>query len=884
MVLFMVVFIAFTFLVFPQSKETGALQGTITLEDGNPVPGVLVTITSETVVGAKKTTITSPEGEYRLVGLQPGTYTVMASLEGFATAKQTGIKVHIGKVFIVDMVLKQGKIEEEVVVMGKSALVDVKTSTTATVEMPIEFLQNVPNAQFTTDAVNLAPGVTNDVAYGAAQGTGILYQIDGVDVKDPAGGTAWVFLDYNVVEEVSVSGIGAPAEYGGFTGVVFNTVTKSGGNQFKVYSEAMYQGKKWNSKNTNEPDLTPRKSSLKTLHLDVGGPIIKDKLSFFLSGLLYRSEVDVLGQNYGVDYKQPKGFLKFSWQPTSKTRVNTFIEYDTYDGTGRGGDAATTEDATVNQKSPEVVFNLSLQHLFSDYTFMEAKFAYFDGYYALNPVHGKDVSGHIDQGTGEFTGNSYYYYRGDRKRLQANISVSHHADDFIKGSHDFKFGVDTAFVTQGDQYGYSGGAYYLDYYGDNYLKVGYEGYDIKGKLNNYSFYAQDSWSIGKRLTINPGVRVDMSRGTLDGVSGTVYKPKTCIAPRIGFTFDILGDHTTAFKAHWGYYYESPYFYTFSKLSKNKGARYVEVYNAETGQFELDPYSYVPGGTTLYSMDENLKQAYMEQLTFGIERQLIKDLSIGITYISRKNHNQIAPVDVGGVYEKVSWYDDYTQQYIDVWTQVNPRSESRFLITNPKKGLTPWLNFDPYRKYSGFEVLLNKRFSNNWQLMVSYVYSKSTGNFDNTQSNGAGFTSILENPNGTVFNDGKLTNDPTHMLKIQGSVILPLSINLNMNFQIITGDTYTLSAWLPIDVDPNVSEVNIKPRGSNRYPTTHTLDLRLEKTVTFNKLKVGILLDIFNLFNEGKITFLDTTTSSGSFGTTLSLTTPRAFRAGLRFWL
>jgi len=116
--------------MYPQSKETGALQGTIVLEDGNPIPGVLVTITSATVAGATKSSITNDEGKYRFVGLQPGTYNLSAALEGFASAKQAGINVHVGKTFTVDLTLTQGKITEEVMVIGKSAIVDVKDSST----------------------------------------------------------------------------------------------------------------------------------------------------------------------------------------------------------------------------------------------------------------------------------------------------------------------------------------------------------------------------------------------------------------------------------------------------------------------------------------------------------------------------------------------------------------------------------------------------------------------------------------------------------------------------------------------------------------------------------------------------------------------------------
>ena len=873
---FLVILLVVTSFVYSQSKETGALKGTVKLEDGSPVPGVMVKVDSDVIVGATKTTITNETGNYRFVGLQPGIYVLSATLEGFATAKQTGVKVSIGKTFTIDLTMTQGTITEEVVVVGKSALVDVKDSSTASVEMTTEFLQNIPNSQFTADAVNMAPGITSDVAYGASDGTGVAYQIDGVDVSDPAGGTAWVFLDYNVVEEVSVSGIGAPAEYGNFSGVVFNTVTKSGTNQFKGYTEFLYQGKDWNSENSDDPAFAPGKVKFYSIHLDVGGPIIKDKLSFFLSGLYHRETEQLSGTTYDRDYWQPKGFGKLTWQPSTKTRINTFLEYDVYNGRGRDGSATTEEAATVRQESPEIVGSISMQHLFSDYTFMETKLAYFSGYYDLIPNAGSDISGHYDYATGWATVNSIYFYRGDRTRLQANASVTHHADDFIKGSHDFKFGAEFIGTTQRDQYGYTNGAYYGDWYGEPYWRIEYEGYDIKAKMNTFSLYAQDSWSIGDRLTINPGVRMDLSWGGVDDLPGDEYKTKPAVAPRIGFTWDLFGDHSTAIKGHWGRYYEGAYIYTVTSLSTAK-SDYKEYY--WDGEWVLD-YVY-PGGNTQYIMEDKLNQAYMDQWTIGIERELMKDLSLGATYIQRKNFDHIAPLNIGGEYARMQYTDETTGKTFNIWSQTNSRADNLFLITNPKKGDMPWVEFTPYRKYTGIELLLNKRFSNKWQLMASYVYSKAEGNFNNTQSSGAGYNSTFENPNNQINAEGTLSSDYTHMLKIQGSIILPLDINLNINFQLISGPTYTMLVRLPRSVDPDRTYIYAETRGSNRYPTSKNLDLRLEKTVKFGKVKVGLLLDVFNVFNEGIVNWYQTLATN--FEEVRGIKNPRAFRAGLRFW-
>jgi len=140
--------------------------------------------------------------------------------------------------------MKQSTLEEEVTVVAKAPTVDVKSTETASVSLTNEILRNMPYSQFTADIVNMAPGVTSNVAFGASQNTGIAYTMDGVNVADPEAGSAWVFSDHNIVEEAKIMGVGLPAEYGNFTGVIFNLVTKSGGNNFSGHLEFDFQGKK----------------------------------------------------------------------------------------------------------------------------------------------------------------------------------------------------------------------------------------------------------------------------------------------------------------------------------------------------------------------------------------------------------------------------------------------------------------------------------------------------------------------------------------------------------------------------------------------------------------------------------------------------------------
>ena len=201
---------------------TGVVTGTIKDEQGGALPGVAVTLTGKT---GSKTTTTEQNGTYRFVGLEPGTYSVQTQMQGFTPRRQDNVVVSVGKDSLVDITLKVGGLSESLSVIGEAPVVDTTSSATNN-QLSQDLLFNMPIRQgnTATNLLNFAPGINNSSAYGgdASSGNGLL--IDGVDTRDPSGGTAWTFYNYNIVEEVQFTGIGAPAEYGAFSGAIVNTI------------------------------------------------------------------------------------------------------------------------------------------------------------------------------------------------------------------------------------------------------------------------------------------------------------------------------------------------------------------------------------------------------------------------------------------------------------------------------------------------------------------------------------------------------------------------------------------------------------------------------------------------------------------------------------
>jgi len=913
-----VLMVCFSVLAFSQSRDTGAITGKVTDEEGNALPGVTVTLTSPNLMGVRSV-VTDVSGLYRFPALPPGSYQVKAELQGFATVVRENIRLTTTTTLSVELTLRASSLEERVTVIAQAPTVDVKSTETASVTLTNEILRNIPNTNFTADLVNMAPGVNNDAAFGASDGTGISYQMDGVGVGDPEGGTAWVFVDSNIIEEAKIMGIGLPAEYGNFTGVIFNLVTKSGGNEFTGHMEFLFQGKKgdspaglWQSDNNGAyledfPDMTSPLSKLLDVNFHLGGPIKKDKLWFFAGLQYYRTQDYETGFPEAIDYKQPRGFIKLTSQISPSLSINASVEHDTYTGEYRDGSSINAPEATVNQTSPETVPNFSLTYVLSPKTFFDVKASMFSGYYYLEPRMGRDVNSHyyindnpaLPPGSGnKFYDNATYYYLADRGRYQANASLTHYAEDFIKGNHDFKFGAEIEHSKVRTRYGYTGTnhTYYVDlwdeYYGyaGNYLAYQNEGYDIDSKYTRLEAFAQDSWQVTDRLNVSLGARMTQNWGSVRD-RGNVYSTFR-IAPRLGFTFDLLGDKSTVLKAHYGQFTEGMFSYFFDRMNTSYSDEVTYLWDPVEGVWNED----FRESHGVWSVADGIKHPYMSQFTIGVERELFKDTSLSLTYINRKWNNMVSAYNTLAVYEPRTVTIDELGKDYTVYELVSGNAYN-WVIDNIQKG-DPGVTGDPYRKYWGFEVLFNKRFSNRWQMLASYVYSKAYGTIDNTQGSDVGYgvwsTSQSQSqpgdPNYWINADGNSFNDPTHMIKIQASYLLPFDINFNAYFHANTGYAWTTRYRTQYFNQGNITFF-AEPRGSHHYPMRKYLDLRLEKIFTLaGKYRLGLIFDVFNVFNTNTVTSWGTRIGydwyPGDWPSTdghelYSIVLPRQARVGIR---
>jgi Carboxypeptidase regulatory-like domain/TonB dependent receptor-like, beta-barrel len=889
----------------------GTVSGSVKDEQGGALPGAVVTLSGKT---GSKTAPTDAAGVFRFVAVEPGTYSVSAELGGFAPKRVDNISVTIGKTVATDFVLKIGGLTDSVEAVAEAPIVD--TSTTATDNsLSQELLFNLPLNRFAPDLLNYTPGVNSGAAFGGGSDVSNGLYIDGVDSRDPSAGTAWVFPNFNIVEEVQVQGLGANAEYGSFTGAVVNTITRSGGNTTAGLFDIQYSGKSLGGDNITQellaqnPDLG--NAAKTTKHVDftaqLSGPMIQDKLFYFFSAQRLETKSNPPGPIESDSELSPRFNGKLTWLPSGNDTVSLGMQYDQYNVTGRAGwdSLIETQDVTVGEEAPELVYNLQWRHLFGSNTFLEAKFAGWNGYYDLFPnanAVGKSV--HYDVTDNTYTESAGYRFLADRNRNQLNASLTHYADKW--GKHELKFGLEIERSSAQNRSSYENGIYYYDstaYYPRGQYYGFDSSYDFKTNIARDSFFAQDNWKPTSRLTVTAGVRLDRGRGS-DGGSqdiGKVYE-FTAVAPRIGIAVDVTGDQKTVLKAHYGDFVDSLSGTYFRRAVPGLGPYIGYFYNPDgTGEFVG------PEGNTfdvvnrvdypVYNVDPDLKHPRVNQYTATLERALSSDTRIAVTGTYRKWKNFVDTTLPDARWSRFEVTNNLTNQPLEVYRLIDQAATENFLITNVDG--TPYFDADgnligtadAKRNYKSIMVVLNKRFSHRWQAQVSYVWSKTEGTVDN-DGNGTR-TSNFISPNRSLINaDGLLSYDRTHEFKVLGSVLIPkIDVSIAPYWRTISGfpltalQTVSRSATnLPFAlVSSTARTVRLEPRGSRKTSLQNKLDIRVEKVFKLGgSQRLAAYGDIFNVFNTNYDFDLLTNVASENFGSPGAITAPRQVFIGARW--
>jgi len=548
---------------FAQGRQTGSVHGTVVDTEGNLLPGCTVTLSGPKLIGTK-TYVTSDMGKFRFPSIAPGrSYELRVELPGFKTTIRKGLIVSVARATTVTIEMDITTLEEEVTVVAASPVVDIETSKVS-VSYTADFIASIPMSRDLYGIQNSIPGAistgndyrrTSSILGGTVRSQ--LYQLDGVPMNDPATFYPMANINVDVYEEIEF-GVGSlPAEVGQADSVVVNIVTKSGGNKFSGNVSAYYTGDalvgSLHSLEDNEAiGVNPPRSyrDYKDGSLSFGGPVIKDKAWFFLSGrrLVWEQANpethDIRLQNinlrewtfseaelnhYDIGHEEWLGFGKLTFQLTDNIRYMGMYHWNNiYEPvySNRTSNSYTFACTIVWDHENSHTTTHQINWVLNQNTFVDVRGTYVYRHFPilLRPEYADNyfVYDRLHQVR---WGNSYYGDDYLRKKALASFSVTHFADDLLGASHEIKFGGEFEHTIYGlDRYK-DGNPYYTywrDYNAENkyyYSTSGRRGRlrvrpfgprDTVWKYDNtrrFSGFVQDSIVKG-RLAVNIGLRLD----------------------------------------------------------------------------------------------------------------------------------------------------------------------------------------------------------------------------------------------------------------------------------------------------------------------------------------------------------------------------------------
>jgi len=765
----------------PASGQTGdgSLRGYVKDEQGGVLPGVTVTATSPQVI-APVVAIADSAGYYRLNNLPPGTYTIVAELQGFSKYQRDGIVVRAGSTFSVDIELKVGTLEETVTVTGDSPMLETeKPTSTLTIQGDLIREAPVTSRRLFSDVLDMAPGVASrNVNDGVGRRAyyfhgavlfGHVIMLEGAPASsylDASAHSMGMGGDTIADTELRLGGVEASSPMG--TGVVMDIVAPQGGNQFKGSATYAAQPTAWNSDNTiggNNPGGIPTVQSVQQVDATVGGPIARNKVWFFtafryanLTNGISRTPqnlIDLATFQPGfqpfpniISSKQP--FVKVAAQLTQNNQFSAYYQRDRLIYT-------TDRELDGTRFSPTStgggLFQARLSTVWSSSLTTQVSGAFNNkGGADASTYEGLQISGpQIQVSQDSFTSAGKQLGTGTQVILNtptatpispASMFVLRADLTYFKegrgGSHELKTGVwalPRAALDQTQNYVNNG--FILEEQRQIVpgnppagLTPFHRQYQTPPNLlsnserdRDIALYVQDSWRPHPRLTIDAGLRFDAVHRVNEILNYTTQNSKE-VQPRIGMAYLVTSDARNVLRASYGRLSEQmngrDYIVSFGAPSSSGGGNttLTDVYIDKTGKQTtlVTPPATSLPGSTLYA--PNLHQPWVNEFVVGFRHQFAGQISADLSATRRTYHDNWGKVDVNGIYPS------------------GPGQPFRgFGLVNPNFGIIFQEQNNTWSQtvVTNYEATIAKNMSRGFQLVASFTrqYQHLTGTWNPT---------------------------------------------------------------------------------------------------------------------------------------------------------
>ena len=871
---------------------TGSIQGRVTDKAGKPISGATVYLTSPSMLGGR-IYVVGKTGDFDFPALASGSYNVTAEMPGYETIVRDKIPLFTGMSFLVVLALGPSDLDVEVPAPGTPPEIDAVSGKHADIVDQSQ-IHLLPLARNLGDILALAPGVLvtappalaeTFIHGGSARDNA--YALDGVDMSDMYTGGAVAAINVDEVEEIEIISAGLPASRLRGAGGYVNIISKSGGNEltgnlgFFVMNEGLNKDL-WTPAQIQDLKTGPVSGDKGMFDgtFNLGGAFWPDRAWFYMSGRSSRkSEVanfigpytDVLGRvdtAYDWYRKDLWGAFKATARPIPDAKATLWIS------------AGDVYQPVAGDPSPRLPFistsilnhetNLAIQGVL-DYSIGPDAQAYVRAaYISRNIPHDlqNDALGLpyvVDAGSlyGPLSGADYNS-TVKRQRIQAEASIRYFGLNFLGTTHTLSLGgnfEDSS--TDMDWWRLDNMLWMMDsrnpngsYYGDRGLLSFWNCGSVQNstilsaKTEELGLFAADSFMIGRRLSINLGLRFDYTWGWFPAGGKTVsgnplsvfigdafvstylnakypsdfaagYNPWgsyntaeqtgviswTVFSPRLGFAYDIWGNGKTILRGGYARIADELSQRYFLSMNPLYPQTFPVIWTDANGDGQPDAQDEFQLGSMDYRMlsGSNFKQRVASDITapitqetsIGLDQELFRDFTLGLHYIAKVQSNILEDVlyapDTGEYWYSMS--QAAAQKYWVPFTTTVPGTGSypAQTVTLYARSLSAPLMYlqlrnvpELERKYRALEFSFQKRMSHGWQLSGSVVLSRTEGNIGTSTDETTALTAAGDSPNYFINRYGPLNSDRPVQIKLMGSLALPWGTWLSAYFQYQSG--------------------------------------------------------------------------------------------------
>lgn len=708
-----VLFLGMTGLLFGQGSTTSAMSGRILDDGGQPLP-VATVVAIHVPSGTQYGVVTNEDGYFNIQGMRPGgPYTVAVSFVGYSKKTFTDITLSLGTYFTLDAKLTESRNQlGEVVVIGAKPSAFKTDKTGASTNISNEQMMLMPTiSRSISNIVQFSP-YSNGMSIAGGDGRSTNFTVDGANFNNnfglssslPGGGNP---ISLDAIEEIQVVVAPFDVRQTNFIGGGINAITKSGTNTFKGSAYTYFTNQNLRGNHIDTVDFRERpKSSNKIYGLTLGGPIIKNKLFFFVSGeyglqpgqvvnwrpsadgvankdlMLSRtsaSDMELVRQhlidNYGydpgsytdypADQSNKKLLARIDWNINNANKLSLRYNYTKNQAwnptNGNSTDAGFRNSAMdrISQYSMAFANSLySMDNIVNSVSLdlnsrISDRFSnqFLTTFSSIKDVRGSNSSPFpfIDIMDGVTTDGKQIlepYMSAGYELFTWNNGVHNNIFNildnatFYLGSHKITAGASFEHQMANNSYMRNGTGYYRyaslsDFLNqaaprDFALTYGYDGElnpAAQVAFNQVGLYAQDEWKVTSNFKLTYGLRADYLKyeeniitnnailaldfGGKNIDTGKWPTSKVQLSPRVGFTWDAMGDQTFKVRGGTGLFTGRLPLVFFTNMPTNSGmvqGSYTAVskYNADGSIKSVDPKLALLAGKMITDVNEMIR--------------------------------------------------------------------------------------------------------------------------------------------------------------------------------------------------------------------------------------------------------------------------------------